>query len=189
VGKLTVICGPMYSGKSEELMRLLRRSEIGGKSTILLRPDFDDRYDKEKLVSHAGAVYRSFSVAPIAPKIWANGQFFDVVGIDEVQFFNRTDDGTTVEEVIGWLVDRGKDVIVSGLDMTYRREPFGCVPNLMAMADTVIKLDAVCHKCGGTATLTQRLIDDQPAPFTGPTVQVGGLDTYEARCKECWEKG
>ena len=187
-GSLTVICGPMYSGKSEELIRLLRRAAIGGKTTILLRPNIDHRYNKKDLVSHAGSTHKAHAIEPVAEQIWANGQLFDVVGIDEIQFFGTHEDNT-VEEMVNWLVDHGKEVIVSGLDMTYRREPFGCIPNLMAMADRVLKLDAVCHKCGGVATQTQRLVDDKPAPFSGPTIQVGGTDSYEARCRRCFEIG
>ncbi len=183
MGSLTVICGPMYSGKSEELIRLLRRAAIGGKSTILLRPDIDDRYGKQDLVSHAGVTHKAHAIEPIAHEIVSHGQWFDVIGIDEIQFF------TEPEKMISFLVDQGKEVIVSGLDMTYRAEPFGCVPNLMAMADRVIKLDAVCHKCGGVANLTQRLVDGEPASFSGPTIHVGGMESYEARCRSCYQIG
>lgn len=188
MSSLTVICGPMYSGKSEELIRLLRRAAIGNKTTVLLRPDIDHRYHKKDLVSHAGITHKAHPIEPVAEQIFANGQFFDVVGVDEIQFFSMHE-GNTVEEMITWLLDMGKEIVVSGLDMTFRREPFGCIPNLMAMADKVLKLDAVCHKCGGTANLTQRLVDGKPASFDGPTIKVGGTESYEARCRICFETG
>lgn len=190
MGSLTVITGPMYSGKSEELIRLLRRAVIGGKRTVLLRPDIDDRYDGYDLVSHAGSLFPARSITPKAGQIQAathSDYMYDVIGVDEIQFF--TPDHFLVKDVLIDLADKGKDVIVSGLDMTYRRDPFGCVPDLMAVADRVLKLDSVCHKCGGIATLTQRLLDGKPAPFTGPTIQIGGNESYEARCRDCWQNG
>jgi len=185
IGSLTVITGPMYSGKSEELIRLLRRAAIGGKTTILLRPNIDDRYSKKDLVSHAGISHKAHSIKPTADEIWVAGTHFDVIGIDEVQFFENQD--WTIESTIDFLIDSGKEIIVSGLDMTYRKEPFGHMPNLLAMADRVFKLDAVCHRCKGVATLTQRLVNGKPAPHSGPTIQIGGEESYEARCRECFE--
>lgn len=181
MGRLEVVTGPMYSGKSEELMRRLRRAQIGGKSVALFKPHLDKRYKHNRVVSHAGREMDAVLVS-IASTLPVDALGYDVIGIDEVQFIDDALDP------IRHMADR-QTVIVSGLDMTFRREPFGIVPILMAIADRVDKLAAVCHSCGADATLTQRLIDGRPAPFDGPTVQVGGLESYEARCRRCFEAG
>lgn len=180
-GRLEVICGPMFSGKSEELLRRLRRSQIAGYNVGLFKPDIDHRYKREKVVSHAGAEMIAFPVKS-ADDLYIQAIGFDVIGIDEVQF---------IEDVVPNIKTLRKKsiVIVSGLDMTYRRDPFGDLPTLLAIAERIDKLSAVCHKCGEDATLTQRLVDGHAASFTGPTVQVGGLETYEARCVRCFEAG
>lgn len=181
-GRLEVICGPMFSGKTGELIRRLRREQIARKSTLLLKPEIDTRYGKA-VSTHDGVSMEAVNFNGLS--ITHPGEDFDVIGIDEVQFFPNT-----IESDILWLVEGlHKTVIVSGLDMTYRREPFSVVPNLMALADSVTKLYAVCHLCGKPATLTQRLINSQPAPFSGDTIQVGGLESYEARCRGCFQPG
>ena len=109
---------------------------------------------------------------------------YDAVGIDEIQFF---DDG--IVEAIGALVARGARVVAAGLAQDFRGMPFGSMPTLLCVAEFVDKLEAVCHRCGGPATLTQRLVDGRPAPFGGATVQIGALDSYEARCRACYEPG
>jgi thymidine kinase len=180
---LEVITGPMFSGKSEELMRRLRRAEIAGKRVVLFKASLDMRYSTAQVVTHNGASMGATVIESIfdAHDI---AQDYDVIGIDEVQFFSDS-----IVDEIELLVQQGKAVIVSGLDQTYRAEPFGFVPHLLAVAEKVDKLTAICHKCGAEATRTQRLIDGKPAPFSGPTVQVGGLESYEARCRSCFEKG
>jgi thymidine kinase len=170
----------MFSGKSEELIRRLNRSSIGRKSVVAIKPAVDDRYDTEWITAHSGLKYpcmheRAFYSGP--------NLIQEVVGIDEVQFF-----GNGIVDEIQKAVEQDKRVIVAGLDRTYRGEPFGAMPTLLALADDVLKLTAVCHKCGADATLTQRLIDGNPAPFSGDTIQVGGLDSYEARCRQCFER-
>jgi thymidine kinase len=182
-GWLEVVCGPMFSGKSEELIRRLRRAEIAGQRVLIVKPRIDDRYDVSHVVSHAGARMRAAAaITPRDVRRLAAGH--DVVGIDEVQFF---DEGivTTIQE----LVAGGLRVVVAGLDTDFRAEPFGSIPTLLAVAELVDKLQAVCHRCGGTATRTQRLVDGRPAPFSGETIQVGALDSYEARCVACYEPG
>ena len=172
----------MYSGKSEELMRRLRRAQIAGKEVILIKPSIDNRYDETRVVSHNGSSMSAFSVDVSDPHMARKLIGYpDVIGIDEIQFFYPV----WVDVLIGWAEEY--QVILAGLDMTYRREPFGMVPFYMAQADKVIKLSAVCHKCGIDAMYTQRLIDGKPAPFEGDTVQVGGLDSYEARCRKCFQ--
>jgi thymidine kinase len=182
-GWLEVVCGPMFSGKSEEMIRRLRRAEIAGQRVILLKPRIDDRYDVADVVSHAGV---RMSAVPVdgCTELVARARTADVVGLDEVQFFEAA-----VVEAALTLVDGGARVIVAGLDQDFRREPFGPLPALLARAEFVDKLQAVCHRCGGPATTTQRLVDGRPAPYSGETIVVGALDTYEARCRDCHEPG
>ena len=182
-GSLEVVCGPMFSGKSEELIRRLRRAEIAGLRALIVKPAVDDRYDVGHVVSHGGAKMRAVT-ASSSLEVRRLVAGYEAVGVDEVQFF---DDG--IVEVIAELVDRGVRVVAAGLAQDFRGLPFGPMPTLLAIADYVDKLEAVCHRCGGPATLTQRLVDGKPAPFSGETVQIGALDSYEARCRACYEPG
>ena len=182
-GQLELICGPMFSGKSEELMRRLRRVGYARKHAILVKPAIDDRYSVNEVVSHEGQRMAARVVRnPEAILALATG--CDVVGVDEGQFLDDS-----LIDVCEQLVDRGIRVVIAGLDLDYRREPFGPMPRLLAMADEVAKLKAVCHGCGESALYTQRLFDGKPAPFSGETVVIGGLDSYEARCRGCFEPG
>jgi thymidine kinase len=169
----------MFSGKSEELIRRLRRAEIAGQRALVVKPAIDDRYDVGHVVSHAGAKMRAVTAEASAdvPRL-ATG--YDAVGIDEAQFF----DGGIVGAVEK-LVERGVRVVAAGLAQDFRGLPFGAMPTLLCVAEFVDKLEAVCHRCGGPATMTQRLVDGHPAPFAGETIQVGALDSYEARCRAC----
>ena len=182
-GWIEVVCGPMFSGKSEELIRRLRRAEIAGYRTLVVKPRIDDRYDVAHVVSHAGARIRAVS-AETSADVLRLAEGYDAVGVDEAQFF---DEG--IVETVCILRDRGVRVVVAGLDQDFRAQPFGSMPTLLALAEFVDKLHAVCHRCGGEATRTQRLIDGRPAPFSGKTIVVGALDSYEARCGSCYEPG
>ena len=182
-GWLGVVCGPMFSGKSEELIRRVRRAEIAGLRALIVKPAVDDRYDVGHVVSHGGAKMRAVTATSSA-ELRRLAAGYEAVGVDEVQFF---DDG--VVDAITELVDRGGRVVAAGLAQDFRGLPFGPMPTLLAVADYVDKLEAVCHRCGGPATLTQRLLDGKPAPFSGETVQIGALDSYEARCRACYEPG
>ncbi len=182
-GWLEVVCGPMFSGKSEELIRRVRRAEIAGLRALIVKPAVDDRFDVGHVVSHGGAKMRAVT-ASSSLEVLRLVAGYEAVGVDEVQFF---DDG--IVEVIAELVDRGVRVVAAGLAQDFRGLPFGPMPTLLAIADYVDKLEAVCHRCGGPATLTQRLVDGKPAPFSGETVQIGALDSYEARCRACYEPG
>ncbi len=173
----------MFSGKSEEMIRRLRRVEIAGQRVVIFKPRIDDRYDASDVVSHAGARMRAVPVSSVA-ELAARAQGFDVVGIDEVQFFEATIVPAALD-----LAARGMRVVVAGLDQDFRRLPFGSMPQLLAHAEFVDKLQAVCHRCGGPATTTQRLVDGRPAPYTGETVLVGASEQYEARCRGCHEPG
>ena len=173
----------MFSGKSEEMIRRLRRAEIAGQRVVILKPRIDDRYDATDVVSHAGARMRAVAVESV-PKLVARSRGHDVVGIDEVQFF----DASIVAAALS-LADSGARVVVSGLDQNFRRQPFGVMPELLSQAEFVDKLQAVCHRCGGGATTTQRLVDGRPAPYSGATIVVGANEQYEARCRDCHEAG
>jgi thymidine kinase len=173
----------MFCGKSEELIRRLRRAEIAGQRALVVKPLIDDRYDVGHVVSHAGAKMRAVT-AQSSGEVERLAQGYNAVGIDEVQFF---DDG--IVEAIDGLVRRGTRVVAAGLAQDFRGLPFGAMPTLLCVAEFVDKLEAVCHRCGGPATMTQRLLNGAPAPFEGATIQVGALDSYEARCRACFEPG
>ena len=173
----------MFCGKSEELIRRLRRAEIAGQRALVVKPLIDDRYDVGHVVSHAGAKMRAVT-AQSSGEVERLAQGYDAVGIDEVQFFDDR-----IVEAIDGLVRRGTRVVAAGLAQDFRGLPFGAMPTLLCVAEFVDKLEAVCHRCGGPATMTQRLLNGAPAPFEGETIQVGALDSYEARCRACFEPG
>mgnify|MGYP001251089485 CR=1 FL=1 len=183
MGKLTVICGPMFSGKSTELLRRIKRAILANIPVVVLKPHIDTR-SVYYVKSHDGNKVEALAIFD------SNGKKSDIiplvgnaklVAIDEVQFLNAA---WHVKEVLE-LLSLGKDVIVAGLDLDYAGQPFGPMPLLLAYADEVIKLSAVCVKCGKDATRTQRLTDGRPAG-PGPVIQVGGAGSYEARCADCW---
>lgn len=182
--RLEVIAGPMFSGKSEELIRRLRRHQIAGRNVRAFKPQIDNRYEVDRIKSHNGTEFECFPVDLGGREITMLSREHDVIGIDEAQFFDFG-----LQQIVKILLDRGKTVIMAGLDTTYRHEPWTSFPYFMALADDVQKLAAVCHKCGEDARYTQRLIDGQPASFTGRTIVVGGAEQYEARCANCYEKG
>jgi thymidine kinase len=173
----------MFSGKSEELIRRLRRAEIAGQRALIVKPVIDDRYDVGHVVSHAGAKMRAVT-AQSSADVFRLAHGYEAIGVDEVQFF---DDG--IVDAIDELVRGGARVVAAGLAQDFRGLPFGAMPTLLCVAEFVDKLEAVCHRCGGPATMTQRLVDGSPAPFEGETIQVGALDSYEARCRACFEPG
>jgi len=182
-GWIEVVSGVMYSGKSEELLRRIRRALIAKESVQVFKSRLDDRYDGVfQISSHGGqridAVPVSSSVR-IAELVEPDSR---VVAVDEVQFL---DDG--IIQVANDLADRGARVILAGTDMDFKGEPFGPMPRLLAIAERVDKLHAICMVCGALATRNQRLIDGEPAPDDGPTIQVGGSEAYEARCRGCHE--
>ena len=182
-GWLEVVCGPMFSGKSEELIRRLRRAEIAGQRVLIVKPRIDDRFDVSHVVSHAGARMRAVAVGGVDETL-RRADGYDVVGVDEAQFFEPA-----IVDAVQELVARGKRVVAAGLDRDFRGEPFGPMPLLLCLAEFVDKLQAVCHVCGGAATRTQRLVDGEPASFDGATIQIGALDSYEARCSACYRAG
>jgi thymidine kinase len=182
-GSLEVVCGPMFCGKSEELIRRMRRAAIARLAVVCVKPAIDVRYAVADVVSHAGARLAARPVRGASELLELRGEA-DVVGVDEAQFF----DGGLVA-VCEELASSGITVICAGLDRDYRGLPFGPMAELLCRADRVTKLAAVCVCCGGDATLTQRLVAGEPASFDDATVVVGGAEQYEARCRGCFERG
>jgi thymidine kinase len=188
IGHLEVVCGPMFSGKSEELIRRLKRVQIAGKKFQLFKPSIDDRYDKNHVVSHdqrklEAIITGQDKKAIEAMAICVTETNPEVVAIDEGNFY----DPYLVDAVQSWVA-RGKRVIIAGLDTDFRGLPFGPMPELLAIADYVQKLKAICMKCKSDyGTLTQRLVDGKPARFSDPTIVVGGFESYEVRCRNCHE--
>jgi thymidine kinase len=178
-GWVHVIAGCMFCGKTDEMLRLLRRFSIAGRQVVLVKPRLDTRTDEVTVVSRSGAEHRAITVDQ-ASEIEAAVATADIVAIEEGQFF---DEG--LPEAVEALAATGKQVIVTGLDRDFRGIPFGTMPRLLALADQVTKLTAICMVCGEPATRTQRLIDGEPAPVDSPLIVIGGLgdETYEARCR------
>ena len=178
-GRIEVICGSMFSGKSEELIRRVRRAQIARQRVLVFKPALDDRYGRKQVASHDGSRVEAIPIARSDEILAHTEPDVTVVAIDEAQFL---DDG--VVEVAQQLADQGVRVIMAGLDMDFRGEPFGPVPHLLALAETVDKLQAICMVCGAPASRTQRLVNGQPAQYTDPIILVGAQEVYEARCRE-----
>ncbi len=178
IGSIEVVCGSMFSGKTEELIRRVKRAQIARKRVQVFKPLIDTRYSHEELASHDGIRAQAIPVATSADIADQLDPDTQVVAIDEVQFF---DPG--VIELCERLAADGKRVIVAGLDQDFRGEPFGPLPELMAKAEAVDKLHAICVICGAAASRTQRLINGQPASYHDPIILVGAQEAYEARCR------
>ncbi len=184
-GSIEVICGSMFSGKSEELIRRVRRAIIARQKVAVFKPHIDDRYGIQHITSHDGQTVAAIAVAS-ATEIFerANGSS-TVVAIDEAQFFD-----TAIVPVVQRLVDEHNiRVIIAGLDTDFRGEPFGSMPELLCIAEKVNKLHAICVVCGGAASRTQRLVDGAPAAYDDPIIMVGAQESYEARCRFCHQVG
>jgi len=178
-GWIELICGSMFSGKSEELIRRLVRAEIARQQVQVFKPKLDNRYAPEKVSSHSGQHFQATVVSTATEIETLIAEDTTVVGIDEVQFFDWK-----IAELCCALADRGLRVIMAGLDMDFRGEPFGPMPLLMAQAERVDKLQAICMVCGAPASRTQRLIDGRPANYDDPVIMVGASEVYEARCRQ-----
>jgi thymidine kinase len=178
-GSVEVVCGSMFSGKTEELIRRLKRAAIARQKVQVFKPAIDDRYHSEKVTSHDGLYFDALPIRD-SREILINIQpDTTVVGIDEGNFLD-----TGIVEVVGQLAERGVRVIIAGLDTDFRGEPFGSMPELMARAEKVDKLQAICMVCGEPASRTQRLVDGRPARFNDPVIIVGAAEMYEARCRK-----
>jgi thymidine kinase len=186
-GRLEIICGSMFSGKTEELLRRLKRAEYAKQNVLTIKHCIDKRYNKNPacIVSHQGAERLAFTIEENAVGVekileLANRNI-DVVGIDELHFFTPA-----IVTIISTLVDHGKRVIGAGLELDFRGEPFSFVPALLALADEVTKLKAICVSCGQEAHFTQRIINGVPAKYDDPIILVGASECYEARCRNCF---
>lgn len=181
-GWLEVICGCMFAGKTEELIRRINVLSYAKKKIIVFKPKVDTRYSTKEIVSHAGTKVPCIVVEKAKDILKYVENDSEVVAIDEVQFFDKD-----IVDVCEYLADKGLRVMVAGLDKDFRGEPFGVLPELLTRAEFVTKLTAVCAKCGAPATRTQRLVDGKPAAFEDPIVLVGAIDHYEPRCRHCHE--
>lgn len=177
-GWVEVICGSMFSGKSEELIRRIRRAQFAKQKIAVFKPEIDNRYSEEAVVSHNGTTLIAVPVSCAADIVTHVTDDYDVIAIDEAQFF----DDAIIDAVME-LADHGFRVIVAGLDQDFRGEPFGPMPELMAIAEMVTKLQAVCTICGSPSSRTQRLINGKPAGFDDPVILVGASEAYEPRCR------
>lgn len=179
-GWIEVICGSMYAGKTEELLRRIRRIEYAKKTILVFKPKIDNRYSDGEVVSHNNERVKSINISnPLDIMKYVDPLPY-AIAIDEVQFLKRD-----VIDVCEKLANLGVRVITAGLDKDFRGEPFGIMPELLAKAEYVTKLQAICQVCGAPATRTQRIINGKPAKYTDPIVLVGAKEHYEARCRHC----
>ena len=181
-GWLEVISGCMFAGKTEELIRRIRVLEYAHKKIAVCKPKMDTRYSETKIVSHSGSSVSSFVIEKAHDIYTYVDDSYDVLAIDEVQFFDEE-----IVAVCNDYADRGKRVMVAGLDLDFRGIPFGVMPKLFSHAEFVTKLTAVCVKCGAPATRSQRLINHMPAAYEEDIIQMGAKESYEARCRHCHE--
>jgi len=183
-GILEVITGPMFAGKTTELIKRVERQIFAKKKAALFKPSIDDRYSEDEVVAHNGLRYEAFVIPTDVDGVRLIAEItrkegYEVIGVDEVQFFPPEIVGTLEE-----LADDGVYVIASGLNLDFKGEPFPVTKELLVRADNIIYLTAVCTVCGKPATRTQRLINGEPAPRDSPVIMVGGRESYEARCRE-----
>ena len=181
-GWIEVICGCMFAGKTEELIRRINVLSYAKKNILVFKPRIDDRYSTTEIASHAGSKVPCIVIDEAKEILDHVNYDTDVVAIDEVQFFDED-----VVDICEYLADNGLRVMVAGLDKDFRGEPFGVLPDLLTRAEFVTKLTAVCAKCGAPATRTQRIINGKPASFNDPVVLVGAKEAYEPRCRHCHE--
>ncbi len=181
-GWIEFICGSMFSGKSEELIRRIKRAGYAKQNVKVFKPAIDNRYSEIAVVSHNGSQKEALAVKHSLEILDYIDDSTDVVAIDEIQFFDND-----IVKVCDILADKGIRVIGAGLDLDFRGEPFGPSPLLLAKAEFTTKLQAICIKCGNPASRTQRLIDGQPANYNDSIIKIGASESYEARCRHCHE--
>ncbi len=179
-GWIEVISGNMYAGKTEELLRRIRRIEYAKKTIIVFKPQIDNRYSTDEVVSHNNDRIKSIIIKKSQDIMKYMNPLPYAVAIDEVQFLDKN-----IVDICEELSDNGVRVILAGLDRDFKGEPFGVMPELLARAEYVTKLHAICQICGAPATRTQRLINGKPAKYLDPIVLVGAKEQYEARCRHC----
>lgn len=178
-GRLEIICGCMFSGKTEELIRRVRRAVIAHQKVQVFKPQLDNRYGIESVTSHNGENVKAHPVPNARVILNHLATQTTVVAIDEAQFFD-----SAIIEVVKHLTSHGIRVLIAGLDMDFRGEPFGEMPYLLAIAEDVTKLHAICPICGEEAAWTQRLVNGQPAHYDDPIILVGAQESYEPRCRD-----
>jgi thymidine kinase len=181
-GWIEVITGPMFAGKTEELIRRVKRLEYARQNIIVFKPQIDSRYASDEVVSHNNNRTKSINIVKAREIMKYVNAETDVVAIDEIQFLDEE-----AVEICEYLADHGIRVIVSGLDRNFRGEVFSFMPKLLALAEYVTKLSVICVKCHTPATRTQRIINGKPAAYDDPIILVGAQDSYEARCRHCHE--
>jgi len=179
-GWIEVISGPMFAGKTEELLRRVKRLEYARKNIVVFKPLIDNRFSEGEVVSHNNNRTKSVNIAKAIDVFKYIDKTTDVIAIDEVQFLDEE-----AVSIIEYLANQKKRVIVSGLDRDFRGEPFSFMPKLLANAEYVTKLTAICVKCGSPATRTQRIVNGKPAKYNDPIVLIGAEESYEARCRSC----
>ena len=180
MGQIEIICGPMFAGKTEELIRRVNRLEFAKKKYKVFKPVIDNRYSTTEIVSHSNYRKNSISVKNSLDVLSYYSEDIEAVIIDEVQFFDAE-----IINVCEYLADKGVRVICGGLDSDFKGHPFAVVADLLARAESVTKLSAICNVCGRNATRTQRIINGQPAYEDDPVVLVGAKEAYEPRCRNC----
>lgn len=177
-GRLEVICGSMFSGKTEELIRRVRRAIIAKQTVQVFKPQIDDRYGLAHITSHNGQYISAQPIAHSRDILNYLNPKTTVVAIDEVQFFDQD-----IVNIVEILADKNIRIIMAGLDTDFRGEPFGCMPSLLCKAEEIVKLHAICTICGEAACRTQRLVNGEPAHYNDPIIMIGAQETYEARCR------
>jgi len=180
IGWIEVICGSMFSGKSEELIRRVHRVQIAKKKVQVFKPTIDNRFAIQYIYSHNGSKIKAINISQPKELLEKLDPDTEVIAIDEAQFYS--DD---IVSICQKLADEGKRIIIAGLDQDFRGEPFGPMPKLLAIAEYITKLQAICMVCGNPASRTQRIINGKPAKYSDPTILLGAKETYEARCRRC----
>jgi thymidine kinase len=179
-GWIEVICGSMFSGKSEELIRRVHRVQIAKKKVQVFKPTIDTRYSIQYIYSHNGTKIEAINISNSKELLEKTEPDTEVVAIDEAQFYDKG-----IVTICQKLADQGRRVMVTGLDQDFRGEPFGPIPELLAVAEYIDKLQAICMICGSPASRTQRLVNGKPAKYSDPIILIGAKETYEARCRKC----
>lgn len=178
-GWIELICGSMFSGKSEELIRRVRRDTYGHLQVKVFKPAIDDRYQKNAIASHNGTAIQAKPIEAAKDLLKEITEDTDVIAIDEVQFLDQD-----IIAVVNDLADKGYRVILAGLDTDFRGEPFGPMPALLSISEFVTKLNAICPICGSPASRTQRLVNGKPANYDDPVILIGEKEAYEPRCRK-----
>ncbi|UKI50929.1 MAG: thymidine kinase [Clostridium sp.] len=181
-GTIEVICGPMFAGKTEELIRRVKRMQFAKKEFVVFKPQIDDRYSVDEVVSHSHLKFKAINISKPNEMLKYIKSTTQAIVIDEVQFFDES-----ILDIIDSLANNGLRVICAGLDCDFRGKPFGIIPSLLAMAEHITKLTAICACCGEDATCTQRIINGRPAFYDDPIILVGATESYEPRCRRCHE--